>query len=198
MCAEGRGDFVEAGDCLPGFCRADTVVMGCGNRLLGDDGFGPEVIRYLRDRCRIPANAVLLDAGTGISRLLFDIVLAPCKPRRLIVVDAMRLGLPPGTVSALPLDTVSPEQVRAFAEHQEPTSCLLKELRDMGGIEVILLVAEPEFMPAEVSPGLSPAMKAAVPRAGEEILGLLHEACQSNGFSNEAAEDHTPRAGVLE
>ena len=58
-------------------------------------------------------------------------------------------------MSALPLDSMKPDQVRSFAEHQEPTSCLLKELRDMGGIEVMLLVAEPEFMPEEVSPGLS-------------------------------------------
>lgn len=173
MYAKDRGDIPEAGDCLPGFCRADTVVMGCGNILLGDDGFGPEVIRYLLDGGRIPDNVMLLDAGTGISRLLFDIALSPCKPRRLIVVDAMRLGLPPGTVSALPLDSVRPEQVRTFADHQEPTSVLLKELRDMGGIEVTLLVAEPEFMPAEVCPGLSPAMREAVLKAGEFIVPSL-------------------------
>jgi coenzyme F420 hydrogenase subunit delta len=95
LCAKDREDIVEAGDSLPGFCHADTVVMGCGNVLLGDDGFGPEVIRYLRDR-GLPDNVVLLDAGTGISRILFDIALAPTKPGRLVVVDAMKLDLPAG------------------------------------------------------------------------------------------------------
>ena len=173
LCAKDREDVVEAGDSLPGFCRAETLVMGCGNPLLGDDGFGPEVISHLRDHCRIPDEVLLLDAGTGISRLLFDIVLAPRKPRRLIVVDAMRRGLPAGTVSALALESVRLEEGRTFAEHQEPTSCLLKELRDMGGIEVTLLVAEPEFMPPEVSPGLSPAMREAVIKAVDCIATRL-------------------------
>ncbi len=168
-CAKDRVDSVEAGDCLPGFCRAETVVMGCGNRLLGDDGFGPEVIACLRDHCRIPDGVVLLDAGTGISRLLFDIALAPRKPRRLIVVDAMRLGLAPGTVSVVSLDKLE-NQVRSFSAHQEPTSQLLKELRELVGIEVVMLVAEPEFMPEEVSPGLSPALREAVPKACEIIV----------------------------
>ena len=173
MCAEVFEDIVEAGDSLPGFCRADTVVMGCGNRLLGDDGFGPAVISHLREHCQVPHNAVLLDAGTGISRILFDIALAPLKPRRLIVVDAMKHGLQPGTVSTLPLHFAG-NHTHVISAHQEPTSQLLKELRELGGMEVVMLVAEPEFMPEEVSPGLSPAMRCAVLKAGELIVQSLH------------------------
>ena len=174
--ADSQRDFTEPGEDLPGFCQADTVVMGCGNRLLGDDGFGPALISYLRDYAPVPKRTVLLDAGTGISRLLFDMALSPSRPRRLIVVDAMRLGLPPGTVSVLPLDSFTTEHTRTFAEHQEPTSCLLKELRDLSGIEVTLLVAEPEFMPGEVSPGLSPAIQRAVLKAGRLIEPSLTQA----------------------
>jgi coenzyme F420 hydrogenase subunit delta len=173
LCAEEERSVAEAGEYLPGFCRADTVVMGCGNRLLGDDGFGPEVISYLGDLDGIPGHVTLLDAGTGISRLLFDIVLAPSRPKRLIVVDAMRLGLPAGTVSSVSLDSFDSDRVKVFAEHQEPTGCLLKELRDMRGIEVVLLVAEPAFMPEEVSPGLSAVMGQAVVEAGELLRSIL-------------------------
>ncbi len=80
----------------------------------------------------------------------------------------MRLGLPAGTVSVLPLESIE-NQVRSFSAHQEPTSQLLKDLRELGGIEVIMLVAEPDFMPPEVSPGLSPAMREAVLKAGDYI-----------------------------
>ena len=173
MCAESGREIQEVGEYLPDFCRADTVVMGCGNRLLGDDGFGPALVSSLRDLGGIPERVVLLDAGTGITRLLFDIALAPSKPRRLIVVDAMKLGLPAGTLSFVPLDSFTPERLRVFSEHQEPTSCLLRELRDLSGIEVLLLVAEPEFMPDEVSPGLSSAMQHAVVQAGKLIRSDL-------------------------
>jgi coenzyme F420 hydrogenase subunit delta len=155
----------EVGDYLPDFCRADIVVMGCGNRLLGDDGFGPALIACLKEGGGVSENVALLDAGTGISRILFDMALAPSKPHKLIVVDAMKLGLPAGTVSCVSLDSFQSEQSKVFSEHQEPTSCLLRELRDMSGIEVVLLVAEPGFTPEEVAPGLSPAMSDAVREA---------------------------------
>jgi coenzyme F420 hydrogenase subunit delta len=163
----------EVGDDLPDFCRADVVVMGCGNRLLGDDGFGPAVISYLRHFDGVPNGVALLDAGTGISRILFDIALAPSRPSSLIVVDAMKLGLPAGTVSCAALESFPSKQAKVFSEHQEPTSCLLRELRDMRGIHVTLLVAEPGFTPEEVSPGLSPVMSDAVKQAGKLIRSGL-------------------------
>ena len=167
-----RMNCVEAGDIIPDLYRADTLVMGCGNRLLGDDGFGLEVISYLRDQCRIPEDVMLLDAGMGISRLLFDIALSPRKPRQLIVVDTMRRGLPPGTISALSLDSIE-NGTHAASAHSEPTSQLLKELRELGEMEVVMLVAEPEFMPKEVSPGLSPIMQKAVLKSSELIVQSL-------------------------
>ena len=173
MFVENDRKGVEVGECLPDFCRADAVVMGCGNRLLGDDGFGPAVISYLKQCDGVPKGMALLDAGTGISRILFDIALTPSKPGRLIVVDAMKLGLPAGSVSCVGLDSFRSEQAKVFSEHQEPTSCLLRELRDMRGIQVTLLVAEPGFTPDEVSPGLSPAMLDAVREAGELIRSGL-------------------------
>lgn len=173
MFVENGRKVIEVGECLPDFCRADTVVMGCGNRLLGDDGFGPAVVSYLKQCDEVPKGVALLDAGTGISRILFDIALTPSKPSRLIVVDAMKLGLPAGTVSCVALESFQSEQEKVFSEHQEPTSCLLRELRDMMGIQVTLLVAEPGFTPEEVSPGLSPAMLRAVGEAGELIRSGL-------------------------
>ncbi len=166
---------VKVAEELPDFCRAETVVMGCGNVLLGDDGFGPAVVSYLREGSGLQNNFALIDAGTGISRLLFDIALASSRPRKLVVVDAMRLGLPGGTVSCVSLDSFQARSTRIFAEHQEPTSCLLKELRDMAGIDFVLVAAEPKFMPEEVSPGLSDVMTHAVVEASAIISSLLSE-----------------------
>jgi coenzyme F420 hydrogenase subunit delta len=178
---ESDPKVAEVGECLPDFCRVGTVVMGCGNRLLGDDGFGPAVISYLQEHGGTPNDAAILDAGTGISRILFDMALAPSRPKTLIVIDAMKLGLPAGTVSCMSLDSFQSEHSKVFSEHQEPTSCLLKELRDMRGIKVILLVAEPGFTPEEVSPGLSPAMLEAVREAGDLVRsGLSADQEQAN------------------
>jgi hydrogenase maturation protease len=40
------------------------AVIGLGNVLLGDDGFGPFVIELLRARCDLPPEVELLDLGT--------------------------------------------------------------------------------------------------------------------------------------
>ena len=158
---------------VPDFCSADTLIIGCGNRLLGDDGFGPELVDSLRARMEDRRNVFLIDAGTGMSRLLFDIVLAERKPTRIIVADAMRRGASPGSVCCLRASELTPRVSSSALGHQEPTSVLLKELSDLPGIEVFVLAAEPERMPDEVSPGLSPAMRGAIGQAMEQICSLL-------------------------
>lgn len=121
----------------------------------------------------MPDGVLALDTGMGVTRILFDLALAPRKPQRLIVADAMRLGEPPGTVSLVPLDSLEIKRVRAFSVHQEPTSCLLKELSELSGIEVFLLAAEPERMPQEVSPGLSAAVRDAISAACDLLQDLI-------------------------
>ena len=64
----------------------DILIFGCGNTLLGDDGFGPAVIEYLENNYRLPASVMALDVGTGIRGILFDLMLVESKPRKLIVM----------------------------------------------------------------------------------------------------------------
>jgi len=161
---------------LPGYCLADTLILGLGNDLLGDDGFGPAVIERLLALGDLPAGALALDTGMGVTRLLFDIALSDRRPQRLIAVDAVRLGRPAGTVSLLPLDAIEPGRVRAASAHQEPTTCLLKELGALSGMDIFLLAAEPEVMPEEVSPGLSPAVQGAVEAACAVLRDMLASA----------------------
>ncbi len=40
----------------------------------------------------MPGNACLLDAGTGVRKLLFTLCLSPVRPRRLLIVDAVDVG----------------------------------------------------------------------------------------------------------
>jgi coenzyme F420 hydrogenase subunit delta len=169
---EGDGD-IDTFDYLPSYYSADTLILGCGNPLMGDDGFGPELVSYLAANVSMPDGVLALDTGMGVTRILLDLAIAPRKPRRLVVADAMRLGKPPGTVSLTSLDAFEVRPVRAFSAHQEPTSSLLRELGELGGIEVLLLTVEPERMPEEVSPGLSAAVGDAIVRACD----LLRELC---------------------
>lgn len=158
---------------VPEYCAKPVLVLGCGNILLGDDGFGPAVIEYMIEKGKLSDNACFLDVGTSARSILFDVILSDRKPARVVVVDAMDFGGKPGAVSLLDLDAIPENKIDDFSLHQVPTSNLLRELRDFCGIEVVIVVCQPANIPAEVEPGLSEPMKNAVPRAARAVLGAL-------------------------
>ena len=68
-------------------------VLGMGNILLKDDGVGVRVAEELQKR-ELPPGVTVLDIGTGILRMLPELV----KAQRIVVIDAMRGGGEPGSV----------------------------------------------------------------------------------------------------
>ena len=157
-------------EAAPDYCRCATLVLGCGNELFGDDGFGPAVARRLRGRPDLPESVVVLDAGTGVRQVLFDVVLSPIRPRRIVVVDAVDMGREPGEVWRIEAEELPEVKCDDFSMHQLPTSNLLRELAGLAGVEVTCLVAQVAKVPAEVKPGLSPPVRRAVRRAAQMIL----------------------------
>ena len=155
---------------LPEFCQKPTLVLGCGNILFGDDGFGCALVEYVQSHHRVPEDVCLLDVGTGVRKLLFTLCLSPARPRRLLIVDALDAGRAPGEL--FEIDPADIPQVKQddFSLHQLPTSNLLRELQESCGVEVRVLACQTGPLPQEVSPGLSPAVEAALPRAGEWLV----------------------------
>ena len=71
-----------------------AAVIGIGNLLMRDEGFGVHVIRHLEENFRFPPNVNLVDAGTA------GIYMAPIfeDVRRAIVVDVIALDDKPGSI----------------------------------------------------------------------------------------------------
>ena len=152
----------------------EVLVFGCGNTLLGDDGFGPAVMEYLGKNFELPPSVLAMDVGTGIRGILFDLMLVEPKPRKLIVIDAVdypdRL---PGELFEIPVGGMPASKVSDFSLHQFPTVNVLKELAEHSGMEVQILVVQVESIPDEVRPGLSGPVAEAVPRACEYLVGEM-------------------------
>jgi len=88
-----------------------TLVLGLGNSLRADDGAGPAAVASL-SMLDIPQQVDLLDGGTaGLDTLLlFD------GYRRVIIIDAAEMGLPPGQWRRFTPDTaVLAQNENAFA-----------------------------------------------------------------------------------
>jgi hydrogenase maturation protease len=94
---------------------ANTLVLGLGNILLGDEGVGVRIIERLLEQVDFPEEVQVLDGGT----LGLDLLPYLEDAARLLVVDAAQARKPPGTLIRLSgteipifLDTskVSPHQ----------------------------------------------------------------------------------------
>lgn len=80
------------------YWNREILVLGCGNILFGDDGFGPAVVEYLQRHYDIPPDACVMDAGLGVRDMLLTIALSEKRPRTIVIVDAIDEGRPPGEV----------------------------------------------------------------------------------------------------
>jgi len=149
---------------LPEYCRKRVLVLGVGNILYGDDGFGPAVIDELARRGRLPDDVCLVDAGTGARKQLFTLALSERRPELIIVIDAVDKGREAGEIFEIELDEIPFEKTDDFSMHQVPTSNLLKELAETGNLRVRVLVCQVSGIPDEIAPGLSPPLEAAVGR----------------------------------
>lgn len=79
-----------------------TLILGIGNELLGDEGVGVHAARLLRKES-LPKQTKIIEVGTAILDALPDLEQAD----RVIILDAMQDDQPPGTVYKIPLDHCS-------------------------------------------------------------------------------------------
>ena len=155
---------------LPEFCRASTLILGCGNILFGDDGFGCSLVEYFTSHYRVPDTVCILDTGTGVRKVLFTLTLSPARPERLLIIDAFDAGHAPGEFFEINPAQIPAIKLDDFSMHQIPTSNLLRELQESCGVEVRVLACQTGPLPEEIAPGLSPALEAAVPHAAEWLV----------------------------
>lgn len=74
-----------------------TLVLGIGNRLLGDDAVGLHLLEMLETRYGGRADLEFIDGGTQGLALLGLLA----SRRRLVLLDAVALGAVPGTIHDL-------------------------------------------------------------------------------------------------
>ncbi|MCG8459882.1 MAG: hydrogenase maturation protease [Holophagales bacterium] len=74
-----------------------TLVIGCGNLLRGDDAVGPVLIRHLWE-LGLPPGVRCADAGTGG----MDVAFQMRGVSEVILIDACQSGSEPGSVFELP------------------------------------------------------------------------------------------------
>ena len=149
-----------------------ALVAGIGNIFFADDGFGVEVARRLDER-EVPAGVRVADFGIRGVHLAYELLDGY---DLLVLVDAMPLGEPPGTVAVIEVETDDAEPASAGLDaHTMTPATVLANLERLGGhVERIVVVA---CQPAAIEEGigLSPAVAAAVDGAADLVLDVLND-----------------------
>lgn len=159
-------------DWTPDYYQKSIMVFGCGNVLLGDDGFGQAAAEYITKHYTIPSDTCVVNIGTSIREILFDLLLSGCRPRRIVIIDAVdhsRRGRKPGEVFEILLEELPEEKMSDFSLHLSPTTNMLKELRDYCRTEVHVIACQVGILPQEVSDDISQPVQQAIPKASQLI-----------------------------
>lgn len=145
------------------------LILGVGNILFGDDGFGPAVVESLQRDYAIPEDIYVMDVGTGVRKLLFTLILGDELPEEIVIVDAVDWGHLIGEVKAISASELPVTKIDDFSLHQVPTSNMLRELQDQCQVDVSVVVCDVGVLPQRIEPGLSPKTKQAVQWASQKI-----------------------------
>ena len=70
------------------------TILGIGNILMGDEGFGVHFVRWLAKRYRETDDIKMIDGGT-LGYALLDII---CRCNHLIVIDVIKIQDTPGSI----------------------------------------------------------------------------------------------------
>lgn len=159
---------------MANYWAKEILVLGCGNVLFGDDGFGPAVTEHLQKNFEIPPNTSVINAGLSVRNILFDIMLSENKPKRIIIVDAVDMNRLPGETFGLDVSEIPEIKIDDFSMHQLPTSNLLRELKNLCDVDVKILAIQPQNIPEEVSPGLSEVIRDTIPAVCEKVLSMIN------------------------
>lgn len=135
-----------------------TLILGLGNTLMTDDGFGVMAVETLSSRYRFGAELRLLDGGT----LSLDLLPQLKDVERLVIIDALQLHLPPGTVSRLEGEDVPCAFAGKLSAHQMgiPELLALAELMGQAPPELVVWGVQPENI--DIGNGLTPRVAAAL------------------------------------
>jgi len=94
--------------------KTQLIILGLGNILLGDEGFGVHFIRWLRDRYTFPDTIEVIDGGT-LGYGLLDIV---SRCTNLVVIDVIRVDDSPGSIYRFSKDEMEITMPEATSAHE--------------------------------------------------------------------------------
>jgi hydrogenase 3 maturation protease len=143
-----------------GSLNSDSLIVGVGNVMRGDDGFGPELVKNLTGRTKFN----LLDGGETPEDLLDQIV--QMAPARLVIADAVALGGMPGDAALLEADQLGKRI--AVSTHNLSLLMFIKYLKEkLPELDIKILGVQPRSI--DFGKGLSTEVRKTI----DNLAGII-------------------------
>lgn len=148
---------------------ADSLVIGLGNPLMGDDGLGIAALTALRERWALEPEPELVDGGTWGMNLLPLIEGSD----RVLFLDAINTGAEPGTLVVLERDQLPRFLATKLSPHQIDLRevLALAELRGTLPSQAVAIGLQPARV--EMAVELSPQLEEHLPELLEKTIERL-------------------------
>jgi hydrogenase maturation protease len=161
--------------------ESDTLILGVGNPLRGDDALGVLVVQQLQARTDLPPHVTVIDGSTE------GIGLIPVMEtyRRVIVVDAVMMGLPAGSVRRFTWDEVhldSAGQPLSLHQTDFTATLLLAEALNSLPPELVIYGVQPHN--TEWDHPLSQAVASTLPI----LIEALIQEVRSDSYGQESSD----------
>ncbi len=136
---------------------------------MSDDGTGVKVIQHLSEHYRFPPDVTLFDGGT----LGLDLLPQLEGIDRLLIVDAIETGKPPGTLAKMTGDEIPVVMETKLSPHQMGLKDLLAVamLQGIKPPEMVLLGIQPENI--DLGMDLSPKVAARFDELVQKVIKEL-------------------------
>ena len=154
------------------FEKTDLLILGAGNILWADEGFGVRAVERFNERYRSPRGVRIMDGGT-LGMYLLEYVEAT---RDLLFFDCADLGAAPGTLRVLTGEEVLRWSSTKISPHQTGLNDVLAlaELKGKEPGRIAVVAVQPKILD-DYGGSLSEEVRPMVEPAVERALALLTE-----------------------
>lgn len=145
--------------------KKPILILGIGNLILKDEGFGVHVVRRMADM-PLPPDVEVMDGGTMGLDLLYHIE----GRKKVIAIDVVKADSPPGTLYRFTDSDIENHKGMLRSAHEIDFSYVLKTAEHLGNKpdEVVFIGVTPQDI--DVAIGLSPVLEEKISQVIELVM----------------------------
>ena len=145
------------------------TILGLGNILMGDEGFGVHFVKWFEERHRLPDKVDVIDGGT-LGYFLLDIM---DRSSTMIIIDVIKLCDTPGSIYRFTHAEFTTYMPPPTSAHEVTLSDVLCKAEMIGELpEIVFLCIVPQNY-QDMCLELTPALQARFPEMERLVLAEL-------------------------